>query len=90
MIAELYLIMDLLRDTVGDTPISPPSVKPQAVKQTKGSKANLAAGLFEVGPITTISQQVIIPPISPDLFNQWYLDAIADIPITSLPYTGKR
>ena len=56
MIAELYLILDLLRGTVGDTPISPPSVKPQAVKQTKGSKANLAAGLFEVGPITTISQ----------------------------------
>ena len=90
MITELFLIMDLLRDTVGDTPISPPSVKPQAVKQTKGSKANLAAGLFEVGPITEIKQQVIIPPISPDQYNQWYLDAIADIPITSLPYLGKR
>jgi len=32
MIAELYLIMDLLKDTVGDTPISPPSTRPQAVK----------------------------------------------------------
>ena len=85
MIAELYLILDLLKDTVQ----TPPSAKPQAVKQTKGSRANLAAGLFEVGPITEIKQQVIIPPISPDLFNQWYLDAIADIPITSLPYTGK-
>jgi len=29
MIIELFLIMDLLRGTVGDTPISPPSVKPQ-------------------------------------------------------------
>ena len=86
MIAELYLILDLLKDTVQ----TPPSAKPQAVKQTKGSKANLAAGLFEVGPITEIKQQIIIPPISPDQFNQWYLDAIADIPITSLPYTGKR
>ena len=90
MIAELYLIMDLLRDTVGDTPISPPSVKPQAVKQTKGSKANLAAGLFEVGPITEIKQQIIIPPISADQAAQWWLDATAGIPITSLPYTGKR
>ena len=86
MIAELYLILDLLKDTVQ----TPPSAKPQAVKQTKGSRANLAAGLFEVGPITEIKQQVIIPPISPDQFNQWYLDAIEGIPITSLPYTGKR
>jgi hypothetical protein len=38
----------------------------------------------------TITQPVIIPPIAPDQFNQWYLDAIEDIPITSLPYTGKR
>jgi len=65
MIAELYLILELLGDTVGDTPISPP-------------------------PTTTLSQPVVIPPIAPDQFNQWYLDAIEGIPITSLPYTGKR
>ena len=85
MIAELYLILELLGDTVGDTPISPPSVKPQAVRQTIGSKANLAAGLFEVGPITEIKQQVIIPPISQDQATQWWLDATAGIPVTSLP-----
>jgi len=85
MITELFLILDLLRDTVGVTPISPPSVKPQAVRQTIGSKANLAAGLFQVGPITEIKQQVIIPPISPDQAAQWWLDATAGIPVTSLP-----
>jgi len=85
MITELFLILDLLRGTVGDTPISPPSTKPQAVRQTIGSKANLAAGLFEVGPITEIKQQVIIPPISPEQYTQWWLDATAGIPVTSLP-----
>jgi len=85
MITELFLILDLLRGTVGDTPISPPSTKPQAVRQTIGSKANLAAGLFEVGPITTISQPVVIPPISPEQYTQWWLDATAGIPVTSLP-----
>jgi len=85
MITELFLILDLLRGTVGDTPISPPSTKPQAVRQTIGSKANLAAGLFEVGPITEIKQQVIIPPISPEQYTQWWLDATKGIPITSLP-----
>ena len=67
MIAELFLILDLLGDDVyvrtnGDTPI----VSPRPTKQ------------------------VVIPPISPNQFNQWYLDAIEGIPITSLPYTGKR
>jgi hypothetical protein len=80
MIAELYLIMDLLRGTVGDTPISPPSVKPQAVKQTKGSKANLAAGLFEVGPITTISQSFELPTMTPQQVATAYLEAATGRP----------
>ena len=52
MIAELFLILDLLPDTVqtNGTPKSP------AVKPTKGSTANLAAGLFGIGPITEIKQ----------------------------------
>jgi hypothetical protein len=68
MIAELFLILDLLGDDVyfrttkADTPIV--STRP--------------------------TKQVVIPPISPNQFNQWYLDAIEGIPITSLPYTGKR
>ena len=69
MIAELFLIMDLLGDTV-DTPISP-SAKPQAVRQTKGSTANLAAGLFRVGPITEIKQSfelILTPEQARDLY----------------------
>ena len=90
MLAELLLIVDLLDSpSFRATPVKKVT-PPQAVKQTKGSLANLAAGLFEVGPITEIKQQVIIPPISIADANQWYLDAIKDIPITSLPYTGKR
>ena len=88
MIAELFLIMDLLGDTV-DTPISP-SAKPQAVRQTKGSTANLAAGLFRVGPITEIKQSFELPTITPKEASDAYLDAIEGIEITSLPFLGKR
>ena len=80
MIAELFLVMDLLKGTVGDTPISPPSVKPQAVKQTKGSKANLAAGLFKVGPITTISQSFELPTMTPQQVATAYLEAATGRP----------
>jgi len=41
MIVELFLIMDLLKDTVGDTPISPPStssdVKIKGIKDIAGT-----------------------------------------------------
>ena len=94
MIAELFLVMDLLGDTVGDTPISPPPTgQPKPITSygvTDQTTNGFGGGLFEVGPITTISQPVVIPPISADQPTQWWLNAIADIPITSLPYTGKR
>ena len=80
MITELFLIMDLLRGTVGDTPISPPSVKPQAVRQTIGSKANLAAGLFKVGPITEIKQSFILPEFTPQQVATAYLEAATGRP----------
>ena len=76
MIAELYLILDLLKDTVGDTPISPPS----AVRQTKGSKANLAAGLFKVGPITTISQSFELSTMTPQQVATEYLETATGRP----------
>ena len=79
MIAELYLIMDLLKDTVGDTPISPPSAKPQAVKQTKGSTANLAAGLFRVGPITEIKQSFELT-LTPGQARDLYLEGATGRP----------
>jgi len=91
MIAELYLILDLLGDTVGDTPISPPPTsqpKPIATKTygvTTQSGNGLGGGLFEVGETTEIKQQVIIPPISPADYPQWWLDATEGIPVTSLP-----
>jgi len=75
MIAELYLILDLLKDTV-DTPISPPL----AVRQTKGSKANLAAGLFKVGPITEIKQSFILPEFTPQQVATAYLEAATGRP----------
>ena len=78
MIAELFLILDLLGDTV-DTPISP-SAKPQAVRQTKGSTANLAAGLFRVGPITEIKQSFELPTITPQQAATAYLEAATGRP----------
>ena len=43
MIAELFLVMDLLKGTVGDTPISPPSTSSE-VKPIKGIQTPLAFG----------------------------------------------
>ena len=77
MIAELFLIMDLLGDTV-DTPISP-SAKPQAVRQTKGSTANLAAGLFRVGPITEIKQSFELT-LTPGQARDLYLEGATGRP----------
>ena len=77
MIAELFLIMDLLGDTV-DTPISP-SAKPQAVRQTKGSTANLAAGLFGIGPITEIKQSFKLT-LTPEQARDLYLEGATGRP----------
>ena len=75
MIAELFLILDLLPDTVqpNGTPKSP------AVKPTKGSTANLAAGLFGIGPITEIKQPVAIK-ITPQQAATAYLQAATGRP----------
>ena len=76
MIAELFLILDLLPDTVqtNGTPKSP------AVKPTKGSTANLAAGLFGIGPITEIKQQVVLPALTPQQAATAYLQAATGRP----------
>ena len=75
MIAELFLLLDLLPDTVqiNGTPKSP------AVKPTKGSTANLAAGLFKIGPITEIKQPVAIT-ITPQQAATAYLQAATGRP----------
>ena len=75
MIAELFLLLDLLPDTVqtNGTPKSP------AVKPTKGSTANLAAGLFGIGPITEIKQPVAIT-ITPQQAATAYLQAATGRP----------
>ena len=75
MIAELFLILDLLPDTVqpNGTPKSP------AVKPTKGTTANLAAGLFGIKPITEIKQPVAIT-ITPQQAATAYLQAATGRP----------
>ena len=76
MIAELFLILNLLPDTVqtNGTPKSP------AVKPTKGSTANLAAGLFKIGPITEIKQPVVLPKLTPQQAATAYLQAATGRP----------
>ena len=76
MIAELFLILDLLPDTVqtNGTPKSP------AVKPTKGSTANLAAGLFRIGPITEIKQPVVLPKLTQQQAATAYLQAATGRP----------
>ncbi len=96
MIAEVILITELLKQTVG-TPISTsevpsptPAPVPTAVTPTKGSDASLVGDLFAVGPITEIKQSFELPMITPKEASDAYLDAIEGIEITSLPYLGKR
>ena len=78
MIAELFLILDLLGDDVyvrtnGDTPIVSP-------RPTKLSTANLAAGLFRVGPITEIKQSFELPTMTPQQAATAYLEAATGRP----------
>ena len=72
MIAELLLIMDLLKANT-QTPPFEPSTKPTAVRQTKGSTANLAAGLFGIGPITEIRVPLDIKPLTIEEATNLYL-----------------
>ena len=91
MIAELFLILDLLGDNVyvrttqDDTPIVSPTRPTKQHGVTDQTTNGFGGGLFEVGPITEIKQQIVIPPISADQATQWWLDATAGIPVTSLP-----
>jgi len=68
MITELFLILDLLRDTVGDTPISPPSVKPQAITPAQATKQ-----IFGVGGITKLTQSFTLPTMTPQEVARSYL-----------------
>ena len=79
MIAELFLILDLLGDDVyfrttkADTPIV-------STRPTKLSTANLAAGLFRVGPITEIKQSFELPTMTPQQTATAYLEAATGRP----------
>ena len=77
MIAELFLILDLLGDDVyvrtnGDTPIVSP-------RPTKLSTANLAAGLFGIGPITEIKQSFELI-LTPEQARNLYLEGATGRP----------
>jgi len=78
MIAELLLIMDLLKANT-QTPPFTPSTKPPAVRQTKGSTANLAAGLFGIGPITEIKQSFELT-LTPEQARDLYLEGATGRP----------
>ena len=68
MIAELYLLLDLLEDTVADTPISPPSAKPQAITPAQATKQ-----IFGLGEITQIPQSITLPTSTPKEVARSYL-----------------
>ena len=81
MIAELYLIVELLKKSSSFGRSTPTT----AQQPTEGTTANLGGSLFNLGKIEEITQPVVIPPISGEDLTQWWLDATKDIPITSLP-----
>ena len=96
MIGELFLITELLKQTVGtpnstsEVPSPTPTPVPTAVTHTEGSGASLVGDLFALGPITEIKQSFELPIITPKEATDAYLDAIEGIEITSLPFLGKR
>jgi hypothetical protein len=93
MIFELFFILDLLKRNELVTQSTPTQVQEvvTAVRQTKGSTSNLGgSGLFKVGPITEIRVPVDISPYTLEQANADFNEAIKGIPITSLPYLGKR
>jgi len=82
MIAELFFIVDLLTkrqlmDPSTPTISQPVIYDPDYDWRLKKPKV--------VPQITEIVQPVVIPPISKEEYTQWWLDAVKDIPITSLP-----
>ncbi len=96
MIAEVILITELLKQTVGtpnstsEVPSPTPKPVPTAVTHTEGSGAGFVSDLFKIGPITEIKQSFELPMITPKEASDAYLDAIEGIEITSLPFLGKR
>lgn len=69
MIAELLLIVELLKKSSSfgrSTPSTAQPPKPQAVKHTEGSGATLGGFLDYTGKIETITQPVIIDPTKID------------------------
>ena len=74
MIAELMIILDLLKrraDTPSSTPT--PTGPTRAKTVTPGSKASLGGALNFVGPIKTITQPVIGVGLTPKEASKTYL-----------------
>jgi len=86
MIFELFLITELLRNTVGTpsstvvVPSPTPTPVPTAVTPTKGSGASLVGDLFAVGEITEIKQSFTLPPLAPSEVATAYLEAATGRP----------
>ena len=89
MIAEVILITELLRNTVG-TPKSTSKAPSPIPYEAPPKPAALVGDLFAVGAPTEIKQSFELPMITPKEASDAYLDAIEGIEITSLPYLGKR
>ena len=77
MIAELFLIVDLLnKSSLRSTPIEQAPPVRVAMKPTVGSKASLGgSGLFKVGPISKITQPVEGVYITPRQAAEAYIQA---------------
>ena len=80
MIAELLLIVELLKKSSSfgrSTPptAQPPTPKPQAVKHTEGSGATLGGFLDYTGKIEKITQPVVGVGLTPKEASEAYLQS---------------
>ena len=80
MIAELLLIVELLKKSSSfgrstPTTAQPPTPKPQAVKHTEGSGATLGGFLDYTGKIEKITQPVVGVGLTPKEASEAYLQA---------------
>jgi len=74
MIAEVILITELLRQTVG-TPISTSRAPSPIPYEAPTKAASLVGNLFAVGPTTEIKQSFTLPPLAPSEIATAYLEA---------------
>ena len=80
MIGELFLITELLKQTVGTPNSTSKAPSPIPYEAVTPKPASLVGDLFAVGPTTEIKQSFTLPPLAPSEVATAYLEAATGRP----------